>query len=534
MKVKIKQWSMRVEAARSLDLAVLALCMALAIVVSVFHEPWRDEAQAWLLARDLGPWQLVASRLRYEGHTPLWYLLLMIPAKLGVPYEWGLKAVSLCVTAIAMFLLVRKSPFPWFVRYSLPFTYFLFYQYTVVSRSYCLIVLLMWLAALCFSRRNEKPWPYAAVLMALGAVSAHGILFGAGFALAWLLEIAAGEVRRGRGWLPRLLRDRRIHALLAYGGVLLCFAAMLWPPPDRYTNGLAKDYGGLLWVYMLLLAPLDGFISDVGIRFTLGGSWTVGVAPAILWVAALVVMFYYFRRKGLLWYGLLSYWPVTLFMAFVYFTIYHVGLYVVWLICLVWMCRTGPRAGVPFAAALPGGLSRVWRFAAPVVYAAVLAVQLFWTVSICANDIRLPFESGRAVAQYIRQHNLEGRRVMEQYDFNKQFGQVYTDQVVSVQPYFERNIFYNFNGGDPERSYNTFTMPTGQEPEQWRAGGPPEFYLENFLHSIDDYPYILNGDDYVQIASFPYYRMWKTVAVPYTDVLYARRDIAGEYLTPQN
>lgn len=534
MNQRIKQWSMRVEAARGWDWAVLAACMALTVALSVFHEPWRDEAQAWLLARDLTPWQLIATRLRYEGHTPLWYLLLMIPAKLGVPYELGLKTVSLTVTAAAMALLVRKSPFPWYVRYTLPFTYFLFYQYTIVSRSYCLIVLLMWVAALCFRQRNEKPWRFAAVLMALGAVSAHGILFGGGFALAWLIEILAGEIRQGRGWLLRLLRDRRIHALLAYAGVLLCFAAILWPPADRYTNGLTKEYGGMLWIYMLLLAPLDGLVTDVAVQFFQGASWTVGILPAVVWLLTLALVFYYLHRKSMLWYGVLSYLPLTLFMAFVYFTIYHVGLYVVWLICVVWMSMTGPKADVSFAAALPRKAQRLWRFAAPAAYAVVLAVQLFWTVSISINDIRLPFESSRATAQYMQAHDLEGRRIMEQYDFNQEFGQVYTDQIVSVQPYFDHNIFYSFNGGDPNRSYDTFTLPTGQEPKQWSAGGPPEFYLENFMHSIHDYPAILNGDDYVEIARFPYYRMWKTVAVPYTDVLYARKDIAGEYLPVKN
>jgi hypothetical protein len=166
-------------------------------------------------------------------------------------------------------------------------------------------------------------------------------------------------------------------------------------------------------------------------------------------------------------------------------------------------------------------------------YAAVLVVQLVWTVSISVNDIRLPFESGRAEAQYLSDHGIDGRRIMNQYDFNPDFGQVYTDQVVSVLPYFDHNIFYNLNGGDPARSYNTFTVPTGREPQQWAVGGPPEFYLENFFHKITDYPDILNADDYVVIATFSYDHMWKGTLDSYTDRLYARKDIAGPYLNGQ-
>ena len=41
------------------------------------HELWRDETQAWAVARDSGSlFQLLATGIRYEGHPPLWYCLL--------------------------------------------------------------------------------------------------------------------------------------------------------------------------------------------------------------------------------------------------------------------------------------------------------------------------------------------------------------------------------------------------------------------------------------------------------------------------
>lgn len=49
------------------------------------HEPWRDEAQSWLLVRDTGFLELLAQ-LRYEGHPFLWYIICRPFAKLGFPY----------------------------------------------------------------------------------------------------------------------------------------------------------------------------------------------------------------------------------------------------------------------------------------------------------------------------------------------------------------------------------------------------------------------------------------------------------------
>jgi hypothetical protein len=47
-----------------------AYCMVVLVGVT-HHEPWADEAQAWLLSRDLGYRYLVFHQLAYEGVPPL-------------------------------------------------------------------------------------------------------------------------------------------------------------------------------------------------------------------------------------------------------------------------------------------------------------------------------------------------------------------------------------------------------------------------------------------------------------------------------
>ena len=41
-----------------------------------FHEPWRDEWQAWLLARDSPSLKALLYNMRYEGHPPTWHVVL--------------------------------------------------------------------------------------------------------------------------------------------------------------------------------------------------------------------------------------------------------------------------------------------------------------------------------------------------------------------------------------------------------------------------------------------------------------------------
>lgn len=72
-------------------IAVFAAYIAVVACVMAFHEPWFDEAQSWLIARDASFRDMLLVRPHYEGHPPLWWLMLSVPAKLGVPYEIGLK-----------------------------------------------------------------------------------------------------------------------------------------------------------------------------------------------------------------------------------------------------------------------------------------------------------------------------------------------------------------------------------------------------------------------------------------------------------
>src|SRR5436853_2707169 len=65
---------------------VFAIYVTLLAVAVSHHEPWMDEAQAWLLAKDTSFKELFLKYLRYEGSPGLWHLILMIPAKLGLPY----------------------------------------------------------------------------------------------------------------------------------------------------------------------------------------------------------------------------------------------------------------------------------------------------------------------------------------------------------------------------------------------------------------------------------------------------------------
>jgi hypothetical protein len=323
----------------TLEILTIFVYASLLAFISYFHEPWFDEAQAWLIARDSSLFDMIWNVLRYEGHPPIWYLSLFIPAHLGIPFEIGLKSVNFIFAVLAAGIFIRYSTFPLLVRLLTPFTYFLFYQYGVISRSYSLFMLVLWLIAAAFPKRNERPFLFAILLSLLGGVTAYGMLIAFGIALAWLLEIIT-EHRKQVPSISKAIKetasDSRFHSLIFTGMIHIFYLAMLWPMPDRHTpqhfdpltigdvifRFFSVPVGSIFWGD----SPETSAFNNVNI-------YTVFIGIVGLFLVA--IFFIWAFRKRYPYYVLLPYIVLTLFMSFVYFSPQHSGIYIVFIL-LCW------------------------------------------------------------------------------------------------------------------------------------------------------------------------------------------------------
>ncbi len=169
------------------------------------HEPWRDEANVWLIARALSPAELFAE-IKYQGHPCLWYLLVMPFAKLGLPFR-SIGVLSFLVMGAGAGLFLWKAPFNLAVKaaclFSPAFTYF----YADIARNYCLIALVLMLLAVCYPSRNEKAILYG-FLLGLLVQTDTVVLAAAGMiSLMWLCENVRLSIReKSAGPLVRVLK----------------------------------------------------------------------------------------------------------------------------------------------------------------------------------------------------------------------------------------------------------------------------------------------------------------------------------------
>lgn len=537
---------------RAPEIFALLFYAAAHLGMAVVHEPFFDEAEAWQIARSVTLKTLLLETTHYEGHPPLWHLILMPLAKAGAPYELSLTLVSLAFMGAAVFLILWYAPFPRLVRLLLPFTYFYFYQYGVISRVYCVMTLAFVLLAMAYRRRNEKPGRYVAVLILLCVTLAYGVVFAGGLALVWLWEIwkekaggvSAGpeagkphrrktmEIVRGYG------RDRRIWWLAVLLAVALLVIWMIMPREDTFaTSSVSPEtIQNPLVVrlfYMFFVLPADAVLTDIysdhiilSRAFLMPSALVSGtVVGVLIWG----ILLYYGRKKDTLLLLVLPYSLFAAFSAVVYVSLHHIGL---GLLYFCFWCWATSESGMSVSVA------RAVRCTAILLGAMAMLVSLFWTGAACALDICKNYAPGRNEAAFMREHHLNRYRMMSGWlvECDSEGNVINTDinecsQAVNLAPYFEHNLFFNFNGGRDDYNYITHIRlseeATQRQYESWRQEEPPQaLWMSPDLSAA--YGDTVRMQDYVLVYQEPAEQVWKAGTDYLASSIYVRRDLMEE------
>jgi hypothetical protein len=361
-----------------------ALYAVFAAAAIVHHEPWADEAQSWLLARDASLADLWTRLLHYEGTPGLWQTILHAAIALGMPYP-GLNFISGALGFAAACLMFSAAPFPLAIRLALPFTFFLCYQYAVVARSYALLPVLLFTCAILYRQALQRPYLFTILLCLIAAVSLHG------FAVSLAIWLAFHICH----WTKKLA-----PAAVLYLCALSLIALAAAPAKDvTFVTGMNYSVGHLL------TAAGNAF----GEAFTgepISSALVVLLSIPLLW-----------RGRGLLTFALASVF-LCLVGGIVYSQVWHYGiLFLAWLFAL-WISAMNLKPPITALAAL----------------AIVIAAQCYATLQSIRYDWNNPYSGSREAAMFLRSSGIPDKRLVA-------VGYACT----AVQPYFPRNIFANWN-----------------------------------------------------------------------------------------
>lgn len=550
LKEKLKKLAFSTEHGRS-DIITLAVYFVAVCLVSFFHEPWFDEAQAWAIARSGSLKEILFQIPHNEGHPPLWDLLLLPFAKLGAPYELSLSAVNILFITLAMAVLVFRSPFPKIVRTLLPFNYFFFYQFCVISRPYCVLVLAMFLAASFYKERNEKPLKYVLCLALMCAIHSFGIILAGGLCLVWLGEIFSQ--RRKEGTLSAIFTDKRCWLMFALLVLAVLIIIEIIPAENTYTDGkpttkelfaFSFNYKQLLWFVLILLEATIGQMPEsFSTPYDTTSLITLSIAAAFVF-AILVTILY--RNKKLLTF-LVPYLLFAAFCTMVYFSSHHMGLITALLVFTFWaiMDENGKIELPKYMQKIMDGLRDKLKTAAKLLAFVPLIIPITWSCATTYYDIRYPYWINEA-ADFIKEYHLDDYKILspwtqtpketpddedswafdesslEYYDYPKLQG-----WATALDPYFDHNIFYNYNIDNPDKTFMYYQSSTeeGAEAEiaKWREQGAPEVVLDR-CNITKVYPDV-DPDDYIPVKRIYCYKPYKYETREQYMPIYLRKDL---------
>ena len=413
MKEKIKSWAFSKEhgkcAVITLIIYLLGVC-----TVSYFHEPWFDEAQSWAIARSGNIKEILFEIPHYEGHPPLWHLILVPFAKLGAPYELSLAAVNIFFMTLAVAVLLFKSPFPKLIRCLLPFNFFLFYQYGVVSRPYCILVLAIFLAAVCYKNRNEHPVKYLLCLALMCAVHSYGIMIAGCLCIVWLIEIFTEYKKSGK--LADILKDRRCWLMFC----LLIFAMLVMAAIEnvylggKMSNETEKKFDfsciNILFCFVIFSdSIITSFFNYAGVPSEIASQIPV-IVVSILLVALFVTITY--RNKKLLTF-LLPYGVLSIFGSFVYISPHHIGVITAFVIFVLWIIvdESGKVLLPEYMNKISAKIGKKLKVILKAIAFLPLLIPIAWSCTSSYFDIRYPYWFDEA-ADFIKEYHLDDYKIM--------------------------------------------------------------------------------------------------------------------------
>ncbi len=357
---------------RNFELWML-LPAVLGLLGILYHEWWRDEAYTWLVVGASETVRDLVRNLGINNHPRAYYVMVWILYR-AWHNPFALSLLNLSFALSAVYLFVRSAPVTRLQAILFSVSFYPLYQYGIMSRSYSLLLVLLFLY--CHLRRSHPSLVVARLLVLAALAQVHLIALMAAAVLLFFDGVT----------VPPAIRWKKVN-LAAAALVVLSLATSAWQmaPSAASVPSLSNhDPSAVVAGFSNAFVPNFGFLNEnerarhflhrgPGLLLFLG-SWI------LLWP----------QRKALLAYGML-----TAGLAAICFVVYsgfrwHHGFYFIFMLSGLWL------AGGPV---LRGARRHVLTF--------LMIIQAIVGLYAVASDVRRPYSDGRLAASFLRDNHLD-------------------------------------------------------------------------------------------------------------------------------
>ena len=392
---------------------IFALWLISAFVTGIHHEPWADEARAWLIARDNSFYNLIFSDvLNYEGHQFLWYFLLKIFILFHLQYN-AIFIIPLILTGIGVYLLLFKSNLPNYIKLLFPFSFYIIYMYPVIARSHSLLFPILASIAVIYKNRMQKPSLYALFLFLLMSVSAHG------FVIAGILFLSFGYDVYRNYTKNNCINKKNILCLTAiFLGFIFTIMCVLPMPSDIVRMVRSHIPHNFL---LSILEPLNSGYFDT----TKYVDIITYIKSAILVLMYTIAFFIFCKTKQQKAIFILLPLALLLAMSTIYYMFWHSGYIIILFIFTIWILIEENNNPIQEN----NKLQKLFC----IIFSIILVLQFTYGIKTVFLDIKNPYCGSKDTAYFIKKNNLDKYQI-DGIGFKS----------MSIQPYFKKNLYRTF------------------------------------------------------------------------------------------
>jgi hypothetical protein len=369
------------------DLLMTAAFALLLIVQIARHEMWRDEIHSWGLVLASPSLADLFANLRFTGHPGLWYVPLWLASWFtDSPYTVQVVHAAIGVLLIAMISLL--SPFPRLEKLLLLCSYFVLYEYTVISRSYGLGLLIALVYAHMRATRPDSTLSNACLLGLLANTNMFAFVLSAAFAFEYAAELVFRRQRKFAAAFRAVLPPA-----LAYMAFAALAVATMWPDGDiswRTTGSPLRQAWDPIRLTVMLAGTVQSLVpTHVLNQWNAAAEGTLHPASAAALPAVAFILFHIFRNNCqlLLVPALTAAGSIAVGQLVYANSIRHWGVNFIAFVAVLW-------------------IQRVWSPTRSYLAMALLAVGAAAGIAISIQQFPLTFSEGRNTAQWIKDNGL--------------------------------------------------------------------------------------------------------------------------------
>lgn len=448
------------------------------------HEPWFDEAQAWMIAKSSSWSEILFSIPHYEAHPPLWHILLKLVSYTGLSFAAAVKLVQFITFEAALLLLEFRSPFRPLMKILLPLGYYFSYQYAVVSRPYALLMTAVFLSAVCHKKRREKTFPYMLSLLFMCLCHSYGIALAGGLVIADIAGDILAEKSLFKAFGKIITDKKRLVSYFILLIAAICLVIEIMPAKDAFaverTGGSLLNYLKNLLLAWLLIPAENILTLESDYELIQCQNFGIGtlIKTAVISVAVWIFLFAVTRKRKTVLTAFIPYILLSLLFAR-YAYPYHFGVFYIFLIFVLWICEEEKPLGTADLKLfkIKEEYRKITEKAVAVILGVPVLVNISWSIHSFSADRKYSYEPTNELFEWIEKNGYRDGYTwfagFDEEDTNSNSG-----SAIVLNAYCGENIFYNM---DRDKPY--FTHISADEDEisadiaEMKNHNSPDFIL---------------------------------------------------------